>query len=180
MSAPGSKPRHPHFENVDGTVRNVFVFVRKGLEGRRFEVPDEPVVLDQRDFQFVPRVFGVQVGQTLRVKTSDYTIHNVHCQPFDNPEFNESMLPDEEFEKVFRIPETMVLFRCSHHLEMKAYMGVLPHPFFSVTGERGTFELRGLPPGRYVLEAWEENLGARRKEVTLSGGQSAKIEFVYR
>src|ERR1022692_1637374 len=33
--------------NGNGTLRNVFVYVKTGLEGKNFAVPDQPAVLDQ-------------------------------------------------------------------------------------------------------------------------------------
>jgi hypothetical protein len=49
------------------TLGNVFVYVEKGLEGKNFEIPSAPAVIDQTGCWFVPRVLGIQVGQTLKV-----------------------------------------------------------------------------------------------------------------
>ena len=58
---------------------------------------------------------------------------------------------------------------------MNAYSGVLEHPFFSVTSDDGTFDLAGLPPGDYVIEAWHEMLGTQTTNVTL--GETATEEL---
>ena len=47
----------------------------------------------------------------------------------------------------FTAKEVMVPFKCDVHGWMNAYVGVLDHPYFAVTGADGTFELKGLPPG---------------------------------
>jgi hypothetical protein len=175
----------PAFPSIAGQVvgpefplKNAFVYVKRGLEGRRFEVPKEPVVLDQRGFEFVPRVFGLRVGQELRVTCADYTIHVVRCIPFNNPEFNVTMLQDDVLTRVFTNSEVMVLFDCTHHAHMKAYAGVLDHPFFTVTGSDGRFEIRGLPPGDYTLCAWSEDRGAKEARVTVGEGTaSLRIAF---
>ncbi|HYF00231.1 MAG TPA: hypothetical protein VEJ18_15020, partial [Planctomycetota bacterium] len=96
-------------------LKDVFVHVRQGLEGRRFPPPTEPVVLDQVDFAFVPRVFGIRVGQTLRITSKDASLHNVSCQPFHNPPFNESLFEGEVREKRFVAPEVMIPFSCAFH-----------------------------------------------------------------
>ena len=44
---------------------------------------------------------------------------------------------------------------------MNAYANVVPHPFFAVTGADGSFEIKGLPPGTYTVEAWHETLGVQ-------------------
>ena len=39
-----------------------FVYIQSGLEGKRFEPPQQPVMLNQHGCMFVPRVIGVQAG----------------------------------------------------------------------------------------------------------------------
>ena len=51
---------------------------------------------------------------------------------------------------VFGTQEIMVPFKCDVHRWMTAFVGVLDHPFFAVTGADGSFELKGLPPGTRV------------------------------
>lgn len=164
--------------NPKGFVKWAFVYVKSGLEGRRFEMPKEPAVLDQRGFEFVPRVFGMRAGQELRVTCADYTIHVVRCIPFNNPEFNVTMLQDDVITRVFPNPEVMVAFDCTHHAHMKAYAGVLDHPFFAVTDRGGNFEIRGLPAGTYTLAAWCEDRGAKEAKVTV-GGETAAVRFTF-
>jgi hypothetical protein len=183
-AAPPAPPPAAAAVSVAGTVsgpqfplKNAFVYVKKGLEGRRFDVPKEPVVLDQRGFEFVPRVFGLRAGQELRVTSADYTIHVVRCIPFDNPEFNITMLQDEVITKVFPKPEVMVAFDCTHHTHMKAFAGVLDHPFFAVTDRDGRFEIRGLPEGTYTLAAWCEDRGVKETTVTVTEGKPATAPF---
>ncbi len=71
----------------------------------------------------------------------------------------------------------MILVRCDVHPWMQAFIGVVPHPFFGVSGEDGTFELQGLPAGDYVIEAWHETLGAQTLNVSVSAGQAAPADF---
>ena len=158
-------------------LERVFVYVKTGLEGRTFSVPSDPVVLDQVDFTFSPRVFGIRVGQTLRVTSQDSSLHNVYCQPFNNPAFNESLFGGESKETKFIAPEVMVLFQCNIHPQMRAHAGVLDHPFFAVTEADGTFALKGLPSGTYGFAAWHEEWGLRETGARVRAGESSKIEF---
>jgi plastocyanin len=164
----------------DGQLANAFVYVKSGLEGKSFPVPAEPKLLDQQGCIYVPRILGVQVGQTLRIKNSDPTLHNVSALPKVNGEFNESQpIPGMEFEKKFDKPEVMVHFKCNVHPWMSAYVGVLPHPYFAVTGENGAFDLSKLPPGTYTLEAWHEALGTQTQQVTVAPNQTAEVTFEF-
>src|ERR1700728_56071 len=79
-------------ENVvvsGGDLANVFVYVKDGLGNRTFDVPTAPVVLEQKGCQYHPHVLGVMTGQTVDIKNSDPTTHNIHHTPNDQRERNE-------------------------------------------------------------------------------------------
>src|SRR5579884_470599 len=137
----------------DDTLANVLVYVNKGLEGEKFEPPKRPAVLDQVGCMYTPHVVAVMTGQTLEIRNSDATLHNVMCNPRNNPGFNLGMpVKDQVIEKAFNKPELKINFRCFMHPWMSAYVHVLDHPFFAVTQADGTFTIKGLPPGEYEVK----------------------------
>jgi plastocyanin len=163
-----------------GALQNVFVYVKDGLGDRTFPVPSSPVVLDQKGCRYRPHVFGIQVGQTLEILSSDNTLHNVHAIPENNREFNKAhQLAGIKHTHVFSTREVMVPFKCDVHKWMHAYLGVLDHPFYAVTGDNGAFELKGLPPGTYTIEAWHEKLGTRTQTVTIGEKQTGNVAFTF-
>ena len=165
--------------NDEGTLRNVFVWVKKGVKGK-FPVPAEPVVINQLLCQYVPHVLGVQAGQKLLIRNSDPLMHNIHAVSKRGQDFNYAQIREGmESEEVFRRPEVMVELKCDVHGWMGAYVGVVKHPFFGVTGDGGTFELGKLPPGSYTIEAWHEVYGTQTKTVTLAEGQTAELRFTF-
>ena len=161
-------------------LENVFVYVKDGLGDRTFPVPATPVVLDQQGCTYVPRVFGIQAGQPLEIRNSDDTLHNIHALPANNREFNRGQgLKGIRNTHVFTTKEVMVPFNCDVHKWMNAWVGVLDHPFYAVSGRGGAFEIGGLPPGTYTIEAWHEALGTRTQRVTLAANESGTLEFVF-
>jgi hypothetical protein len=62
---------------------------------------------------------------------------------------------------------------------MNSYIGVVPHPFFAVTGDDGTFKLQGVPPGTYTIEVVQEKLGKKDGTLTLPASGTAQIDFTY-
>lgn len=166
--------------NDNGTLANVFVYVKSGLEGMSFPTPSEPVVLDQQGCRYIPHVLGVQVDQPITIRNSDPVLHNIHPEPSNSRPFNVSQ-PTEgmETERTFSAQEIMVPVECDVHGWMQAYIGVVEHPYFSVSGEDGSFEIANLPPGDYVVEAWHELYGTQTMEVTVGESETADVEFTY-
>jgi hypothetical protein len=169
--------------NDNGTLRNVFVYIKSGLEGKTFEPPKEPVVLDQKACRYSPRVFGMQARQPLLIRNSDDTLHNVHAVPSvpGNREFNIGQpVKNMETTRTFTNPEIMIRFKCDVHPWMGAYLGVLNHPFFDTTGETGAFSLKNLPAGDYEIEAWHERFGTQTQTVKIAEGETKEITFTFK
>jgi len=164
---------------TEGGLGNVFVYVKEGLSGS-FPAPAEPVTFDQNGCRYQPHVFGVQVGQTVEIRNSDPTLHNIHATPTNNAEFNTGQpIEGMTFERTFDQAEVMVPFKCDVHGWMNAWVGVLDHPFFAVTSNNGSFDISQLPPGNYVIEAWHEMLGTQTQNITVGESETAEVSFTF-
>ena len=171
----------PVMAGANGALQNVFVYVKDGLGDLRFPVPSAPVVLDQKGCVYAPRVLGVQAGQPLEIANSDPTLHNVHAVPMTNQEFNMGYpIQGMKHTHTFSTKEVMVPFKCDVHGWMRAWVGVLDHPYFGVTGADGSFTLTGLPPGTYTVEAWHESLGTQTQTVTIGAKESKDVAFTFK
>jgi Carboxypeptidase regulatory-like domain len=160
--------------------------VREGLPPGDYPVPAAPVELDQKECDYLPRVFGIRPGQPLSIKNSDNLLHNVNARGSGaglsrGPNaFNVAMpLQGLKTTRSFGEPQVAVTITCDVHPWMRAYAGVVPHPFFAVTDASGAFAIGGLPAGSYTLEAWHERLGKTTVQVTVAEGARAEaaLEF---
>lgn len=166
------------------TLQNVLVYVSKGLEDKQFDAPRTPAVLDQVGCMYTPHVVGVMVGQTLEVRNSDATLHNVMSSPRNNPAFNFGMpVKGGTYNLVFKQGELKMNTKCFMHPWMSAYVHVLEHPFFAVTGEDGTFTIKGMPPGEYEVTVLHEasllEATPPTATVTVGAGESKEVEFAF-
>ena len=62
---------------------------------------------------------------------------------------------------------------------MRAYIAVINNPFFAVTGDDGSFTIKGLPPGTYTIEAWHEKFGTQTATVTIAGTETKTQNFTF-
>jgi plastocyanin len=169
------------YEVKDGKLANVFVYVKDGLGNYVFDTPTTPATIDQKSCRYHPHVFGIRVGQPLEIINSDGTLHNIHAMPKINAEFNtgqpiQGMKTMHTFDK----KEVMVPFKCDVHGWMNAYAGVMDNPYYAVTGDDGSFELKDLPPGTYTIEAWQEKLGPMTQTVTLGAKDTKEVNFTFK
>lgn len=164
----------------DGRVQNAFVYIQSGLGERVFAIPGEPVEIDQTGCLYAPRVAGAQVGQAIKFVNSDPAIHNVHGSPTTSPGWN-FVLARTGLAREIRLgaPEVMVSVRCDLHPWMQAWIGVVDHPYFAVTGPDGSFRLAHVPPGTYTLTAWHERFGVRSQAVELAERAEAAVTFAF-
>ena len=164
-----------------GNLANVFVYVKDGLGNRTFDVPKDPVVLDQSGCRYHPHVMGVMAGQTVKIVNSDPTTHNIHPTPKDNREWNESQAPKTApLEKTFAREEILLPVKCNQHPWMKMYVNVVKNPFYAVSGPDGKFEIKGLPPGEYTLAFVQEKLGEQTQKVTLGPKDSKTVNVTFK
>jgi hypothetical protein len=164
--------------NDNGTVRNVFVYVKGGLEGQSFVGASEATTLNQEGCMYDPHVMGLQTNQTLTILNSDDTLHNVNAQPANNQGFNFAQpVAGMETDQVFANAEVMIPVKCDVHPWMQAYIGVVDHPYFAVSGEDGSFSIANLAPGTYTIGAWHESLGEQEQSVTVDANGTAEVSF---
>ncbi|HZN61215.1 MAG TPA: carboxypeptidase regulatory-like domain-containing protein [Planctomycetota bacterium] len=156
------------------TMANVLVYIKSGAP--KGKAPDKAEVIDQSKCIYRPHVLVVQVGQTLTIKNSDDTMHNIHATPGLNKEFNEGQgKAGMTSDKQFTVPEIGIKVKCDVHAWMGAVLHVVEHPYWSLTKADGKFEIKGLPAGKYTVEAWQEKCAPKSVEITV-GDKEAKTQ----
>jgi plastocyanin len=189
----GAKPATKFFVvGANQELADVVVVLRgENLKGKSTGAAQAPVVVDQKACEYIPQILAVQTGQTILARNSDPVMHNVHTTPVapGNKEENKGQgagAPDLKF--TIPAQESFLRFKCDVHPWMFAWVTVVDHPYFAVTGKDGTFTIKDVPPGKYKIEALHrrahlvpnsrpaEYKGIEKEiEVTADG---AKMDFV--
>ena len=165
----------------DGGLANAVVYIKSGLDGKKFEPPKQAVVMDQRGCMFDPRVVALREGQTLTVKNSDPVSHNIHPRPVNNREWNQQQQPGApDLARRFARGEVVIPVRCNIHSWMRSFIAVVEHPYFGVTDASGALALRDVPAGQYVIAAWHETLGEQTVPVKVGAGAKHSVELVFK
>jgi hypothetical protein len=180
----------PHAEDIvvnGDKLANVLVYIKDGsaagksIAGYKFDAPSDAVTLDQHGCHYVPHVVAVQVNQSFNILNSDQTPHNINFDARLNDKFNQGQGPGAApLIKQFKRAETVIPVKCNQHPWMRAYVGVLAHPFFAVTDKEGHFEIKGVPPGTYNVVAWHEKYPQGvTQSVTVGASEKKEASFSF-
>ena len=165
----------------NGTLADVAIYIKSGLDGRHFETPKDPVILEQKACMYKPHVIALMVNQRLEVRNEDATTHNVHLLAKSNRPWNKSQpLDGPAIEESFPQPELAIPVICNVHPWMRAFTFVFDNPYYAITSRTGTFELKNLPPGTYTIEAWQERYGTQDQIVIIGPKESKSISFTFK
>jgi plastocyanin len=169
-------------ENVvtgpNNSLQNVVVYISAGDQAG--PPATATVRYDQKGCEYIPHVAVMEAGQPLEIYNNDKTAHNIHPLAKVNPEWNKSQPPGSPaIQAKYDKPE-FIPVKCNIHPWMHGYFVVLGTQNYSVTGNDGTFSLKGLPPGKYTVTAWQEKFGTQSQEVTVTGTGATKADFVFK
>jgi plastocyanin len=155
-------------------IRNVVVYLKDAAF--RGSVPPVKAVLRQEHETFVPHVLPITRGSTVEFPNDDPIFHNVFslssAASFDLRRYPRGQSRSQEFPK----PGIVKVF-CHIHSHMSAAILVLDHPYYTVPGTDGAFELSNVPPGEYTVAGWHERVGERRVRVHVERGKAATVEL---
>jgi plastocyanin len=158
------------------------IVMLKGVGGKSAGANAAPAVLNQKGCLYEPQIVAIQTNQKLLIRNSDPVLHNVHATPTasGNKEENQAQMsgaPDLTFS--FPTAENFLRFKCDVHPWMFAWVTVVDHPFFAVTGKDGTFKISNVPPGKYTLSALHRKVAPAGvdKEIEVKEGAPTKVDF---
>lgn len=165
---------------ANGGLANVIIYISDGLAGRTFQPPEQPAVFEQKGCQYKPHVLALQANQKLDVVNNDETTHNIHPSPNNNREWNMTQPHGVPLERTFAREEIAIPVKCNVHPWMRGYIAVFKHPYFVVTDNKGSFDLKDLPPGSYTITAWQEKLGTLNQKITVGAGETKTLDFAFK
>jgi plastocyanin len=143
--------------------------------------PQEPVVMDQQDYFFVPHVLAVEAGRQVEFRNSDVANHGVTASSLEPKNaFNVTTAQGGRYAHRFVAAKTPVAIGCPIHGTMAAWVFVFDHRFHAVTDHQGRFRLPPVPPGRYTLRAHHPDGGMRRREeIVVRAGEPMRLRIEF-
>ncbi|MCH7612596.1 MAG: hypothetical protein IIB45_04480 [Candidatus Marinimicrobia bacterium] len=156
--------------------RGVVVYVEKVDE------PDTttkaPTIMDQVNLEFLPHVLPIVKGTTVDFKNSDDVLHNVFTPDKCAEKMNLGTWPKGEMRSyTFNEIGCVSVILCNVHPEMEAWVLVLQNSYFFKTDKAGTYEIKGIPAGKYILKVWHERLKNQSVEIEVPAEGEVEANF---
>ena len=153
---------------------NVVVFIKNAPT--REDLPVIRATITQKDEAFVPRVVAITAGSTVEFPNFDPYFHNVfslsRAASFDLGRYPRGDSRSRKF-----TASGLVKVYCQIHSHMSASIMVFEHDYFRIPEPDGSFELDAVPPGTYRISAWHERIGESIREIQVTAGGRAHVEF---
>jgi len=160
------------------TLQNVVVYISAG-PAENTPAPLRPALFDQKNCHYTTHVLALRTGQEISISNSDPFSHNIHPLAKINREWNRIQPPGTPPFSYSYENEEFIPVKCNIHSWMQGYFVVLRTGHFAVTGADGSFRLPDLPPGKYTVTAWQETYGTQKQDITISGGETQTVNFVF-
>ncbi len=160
---------------------NVVVYIET-VPGN-YSPPEQPVEMDQIKLEFVPHVLPIVKGTTVKFHNNDPVRHNIiwpACCGGAYPGHSLGMWNKGNTKNFTYDKEGKVMLLCKVHPKMEGHIVVLQNPFFTIGSKEGTYEIREVPPGEYVLKAWSPKQRKRKPKsakVTVTAGKVTVQNF---
>ncbi|MFZ5470980.1 MAG: hypothetical protein ACOZIN_16250 [Myxococcota bacterium] len=154
----------------------VVVYVEKVANSTPKSSERKPPEMTQRNSAFVPSVVVVRAGESVAFPNEDKIYHNVFSLTPGN-DFDLGLYRSGVSKTVqFKEPGEVDVF-CNIHPDMVAKVLVLQNDYYAEVKKDGSYEIRGLPPGKHVVVAWTPEHKPERKEIAVQAGKSASADF---
>lgn len=161
-----------------GGVRYAVVSV-EGVRGGKKPERDTTLVLDNEGCRFVPHVQVAEVGQWLELRNSDAVLHNADARLGAETLFNVGLPPARRVRKPIARAGLVTVTCDVRHTWMRGFIAVADHPYHAVTDAYGAYEIPDLPPGKYTLRVWHEELGVLERPLEIEAGRSTVLDVAY-
>ena len=132
----------------------------------------EPVVLDQKNKRFQPRLIPIIAGETIRIQNSDPIYHNVFSLS-ETRKFDVGRRPRGDYKDVtFNSPGLVDVF-CDIHSDMHAMIVVMPRTtaVWTTRNGSGEFTFQNLEAGSYEINIAALGFDSYSETITIDEDQ---------
>ena len=177
----------------DGKLRNAVVLIENIESGKAWS--KEPTHFEFKNCDIFPKVTvvrkpakGVKKGLVTITNEDPDILHNPHGYMvkgakrqtlFNKPLPSKGANTDvtKTLKRFKKNKKGNFFVQCDQHNFMEADARMVWNPYFTVTGDDGSFALDQVPAGKYKVTAWHPYVGQVTQEISVTGGKEADAQF---
>jgi len=155
---------------------NALIYIEE--VNQAYAPPAKHAEMDQKNLVFEPHVLPVIKGSVVDFLNGDDVRHNVFSP--SQEKYNMGTWPKGEIKGRTFDKLGVYVQLCNVHAEMEGFIVVLQNPYYCLTKKDGVFEIKDVPPGTYVLKAWQEKLKkTQEQKITVTDNQVTEVNFAF-
>jgi peptidoglycan hydrolase-like protein with peptidoglycan-binding domain len=178
---------------ANGMLKDAVVFIQNIESGKAWKTEVEN--FDFKTCDIFPKVSvirktpkGVKEGLLTITNQDENTLHNPHGYSvaganrktlFNKPLPSKGSVADVTgtFKRFKAKKDKHFFLQCDQHNYMEADARVIWNPYYSISGEDGSFKIDQIPAGKYWVTVWHPYVGETSSEITISGGKDENMSF---
>lgn len=175
----------PMVRASNGALLDAVVYLEDIKEGKAFSAGFKKITIDQKTCAFGPYLSVMKNQGELEAVNSDPVLHNIHAYELIG-RARRTVLNVSQPDKGNIVTKKIKLRRgmgmkveCDAHDFMHAFVFVARNPYFAVVDDKGTFEIKDVPPGEYKIKVWHGVLGEKEAKAKVGAGGKTAINLSY-
>lgn len=160
--------------SADKSVQEAVISVQGIAKGKAWPAAEKPPAINNKDCVFLPRVQVVPAGK-LAIVNSDPVLHNTHGFYDKRTAFNVALPNQGQSVDADLARVGAVRVECDSHGWMLGWVHVVDNPYYVLTDQSGTFEIKDIPPGKYKLVANQEASSPITLDVEVKSGETVDV-----
>jgi len=146
------------------------------VKGFPLNKPTQPLIMEQKSFDFIPPLLVVPLGADVEFPNRDDDFHNVFSysklKRFDLGRYHKGESKTVTFTK----PGIGKVY-CEIHEWMRAAVVVVENPFYTTVDKDGNYEIKNIPAGTYKFLIWKMDHKQAVRSVTIPANGTVTRDF---
>lgn len=180
----GHRILHDFLTGPNGELQETVIAIRGIKKGKPYNQKMQTFHIDRcRANKYA---IGIINGEEILIENTDPIRHEIATYQFYKRKVrqtsNKPVTPrSSQIRSAFVKPGSEeFMMKCNLHPFLQTHGLFVDNPYYTITDEKGEFQIDGIPPGTYEVTAWHPYLAPNHGTITIEAGKPASLNFEFK